>query len=99
MVDSTGSMGSVLNMLDKYCTDIWNILQTKIPGISLKFGGIFYRDPIDSPGDKNDYIDLTDNINTFREFVETMQPSGGGDVPEDWVCPLCAVGKDMFEAQ
>ena len=21
------------------------------------------------------------------------------DVPEDWVCPLCAVGKDMFEAQ
>ena len=20
-------------------------------------------------------------------------------VPEDWVCPLCAVGKDMFEAQ
>ena len=21
------------------------------------------------------------------------------DVPESWVCPLCAVGKDMFEAQ
>ena len=21
------------------------------------------------------------------------------DVPEEWVCPLCAVGKDMFEAQ
>ncbi len=20
------------------------------------------------------------------------------DLPEDWVCPLCAVGKDMFEA-
>ena len=19
------------------------------------------------------------------------------DVPEDWVCPLCAVGKDQFE--
>ncbi len=19
------------------------------------------------------------------------------DVPEDWVCPLCGVGKDMFE--
>lgn len=85
MVDSTGSMGSALNMLDKYCTDIWNILQTKIPGINLKFGGIFYRDPIDSSGDKNDYIDLTDNINTFREFVVTMKPYGGGDSPEDWV--------------
>ena len=21
------------------------------------------------------------------------------DLPADWVCPLCAVGKDMFEAQ
>lgn len=20
------------------------------------------------------------------------------DVPDDWVCPLCGVGKDMFEA-
>ena len=21
------------------------------------------------------------------------------DVPEDWVCPLCGVGKDMFSAE
>lgn len=21
------------------------------------------------------------------------------DLPEDWVCPLCGVGKDLFEAQ
>jgi rubredoxin len=21
------------------------------------------------------------------------------DLPEDWVCPLCAVGKDQFEEQ
>ena len=21
------------------------------------------------------------------------------DVPEDWVCPLCGVGKDSFEAE
>lgn len=21
------------------------------------------------------------------------------DVPEDWVCPLCAVGKDQFEVE
>jgi rubredoxin len=20
------------------------------------------------------------------------------DIPEDWVCPVCGVGKDMFEA-
>ena len=21
------------------------------------------------------------------------------DIPEDWVCPVCGVGKDMFEPQ
>ena len=21
------------------------------------------------------------------------------DLPEDWACPLCSVGKDMFEAE
>ena len=36
----------------------------------------------------------------------TGDPDGGvaagtawADVPEDYVCPLCGVGKDMFEAK
>ena len=35
---------------------------------------------------------------------EQGDPDGGvpagtafEDIPEDWVCPLCGVGKDMFE--
>jgi rubredoxin len=35
---------------------------------------------------------------------EIGDPDGGiapgtafEDIPEDWVCPLCGVGKDMFE--
>ena len=35
---------------------------------------------------------------------EIGDPDGGvaagttfDDIPEDWVCPLCGVGKDMFE--
>ena len=35
---------------------------------------------------------------------EVGDPEGGippgtrfEDLPEDWVCPLCGVGKDMFE--
>ena len=37
---------------------------------------------------------------------ETGYPDGGidagtvwSDVPEDFVCPLCGAGKDMFEAE
>ena len=25
--------------------------------------------------------------------------TAGADVPEDYVCPLCGVGKDMFEQE
>ncbi len=85
MIDATGSMGGSLNMATKYCIDIWNNLKVKMPGVTFKFGGIFYRDPIDSTGDRNDYINLTDNIESFKSFVSTMRPTGGGDTPEDWV--------------
>ncbi|MBN2101270.1 MAG: rubredoxin [Candidatus Aenigmarchaeota archaeon] len=32
--------------------------------------------------------DPAHNVNPGTEFE---------DLPEDWVCPLCGVGKDMFE--
>ena len=32
--------------------------------------------------------DPDNNINPGTSFQ---------DIPEDWVCPLCGVGKDMFE--
>ena len=33
--------------------------------------------------------------------VDNGIPAGTSfeELPEDWVCPLCAVGKDMFEVQ
>ena len=85
LIDATGSMSGSLNMATKYCIEIWNQLKIKMLGVSFKFGGIFYRDPIDSSGDRNDYIDLTDNIDSFKSFISTMAPTGGGDTPEDWV--------------
>ena len=37
---------------------------------------------------------------------ETGDPDGGisretpfGQIPEDWLCPMCGVGKEMFEAE
>ena len=85
MIDSTGSMSGSLNMATKYCIDIWDKLKIKMPGMNFKFGGIFYRDPVDVMSDKNDYINLTDNIESFKSFISTMKPTGGGDGPEDWV--------------
>ena len=35
----------------------------------------------------DDYVDLCRGPHVFK------------DLPEDWACPLCSVGKDMFNAQ
>ena len=69
MIDTTGSMGGSLNMVNKYCIDIWNTLRAKIPGVHFKFGGIFYRDPVDSSGDVNDYINLTNDIGNLNQLM------------------------------
>lgn len=58
-------------MATKYCINICDALKVKMPGVEFKFGGIFYRDPIDSANDRNDHIDLTNDINYFKSFVST----------------------------
>ena len=30
-------------------------------------------------------------------YDEVQEGVKFADLPEDWVCPLCGVGKDMFE--
>ena len=32
-------------------------------------------------------------------YDEEVEGTKFEDLPEDWVCPLCGVGKDMFEKQ
>lgn len=30
-------------------------------------------------------------------YDETVEGTKFEELPDDWVCPLCGVGKDMFE--
>ena len=30
-------------------------------------------------------------------YDETVEGTKFEDLPDDWACPLCGVGKDMFE--
>ena len=88
LVDATESMDKPINSVKQYCLDIANILKKEIL-YNFKFGAVFYRDPIDTKfctfQDKNDYIDLTDDMKTFQPFVGGIKAYGGLDEPEDWV--------------
>ena len=85
MIDATGSMSDYIKSVKEQCINISNILKKKYPHLSFNFGAIFYRDPIDSPSDKHDLIQLTNEMNDFQKKVGEIKAYGGGDEPEDWV--------------
>ena len=84
LVDTTGSMSGTINKVKQYCVQISDILNSEMPENEFRFGAVFYADPIDAPSDYNRYIQLTSQINDFKDYVDTIQLLDGGDEPEDW---------------
>ena len=85
LVDATGSMSSYITAAKDETKNISDELMKLYPTKMFQYGYIFYRDPIDSEGDKHEIIDLTDNVNSFPERIGRIEATGGGDIPEDWV--------------
>jgi len=85
LVDATGSMSSYITAAKEETKNISDQLRKLYPEKMFKYGYIFYRDPIDSHGDKHEFIDLTDDVNSLPEKIGKISATGGGDAPEDWV--------------
>ena len=85
LVDATGSMSSYITAAKEETKNISDQLRKLYPEKMFKYGYIFYRDPIDSKGDKHEVIDLTDDVNSLPEKIGKISATGGGDAPEDWV--------------
>jgi len=84
LVDATGSMKTYITSAKEETKNISKELRNLYPERNFKYGYIFYRDPIDSPSDIHEVIDLTDNVNSIPEQIEKIKAEGGGDMPEDW---------------
>ena len=76
LIDATGSMEEEINSVKEQDINILKDLKDKFPDINFNFGAIFYRDKIDSPSDKNNFFSLTDNIETLREQISTVNAYG-----------------------
>ena len=85
LIDATASMDGTIENVKTYCVEIANILKNQMMLYDFQFGAIFYRDPIDSKKDKNEYYNLTSNIIELQNYVKGMKAEGGNDTPEDWV--------------
>ena len=86
MIDSTESMANWIEGVKAKCLDILNDLKknTNLKDFDIQFGGVFYRDPVDSKEDKHEYQHLGD-CESLKRKMETIKAKGGGDIPEDWV--------------
>ena len=97
MIDSTGSMSSWINGVKNKCKEISNKLKENkiLKDYDIKFGGVFYRDPVDVFYDKHEYQPL-DTVENLKSRMMSIEATGGGDCPEDWVGGYkIALSKDM----
>ena len=85
LIDATGSMADYITAAKEESKNISDQLRKEYPEMLFKYGYIFYRDPIDSKGDKHEIIDLTDDVNSLPQKIGKIKAYGGGDLPEDWV--------------
>jgi hypothetical protein len=85
LIDATGSMSATIKAAHDKAAEIAISLRVNNPEVNFKFGSVCYRDPIDSPTDIHQIHQLDTEIDTLVTFFSTVQASGGGDGPEDWV--------------
>jgi Mg-chelatase subunit ChlD len=80
VLDTTGSMGGLIEGAKQKIWSICNQIATGKPTPDLKVGLVAYRDRGD------DYItkvfDLTDDLDAVHEHLMAFQANGGGDEPE-----------------
>ena len=85
LVDATGSMYPYIQAAKEETENISKELRKLYPEYNFQYGYVFYRDPIDSPEDIHEIINLTDKVNTLPNEIKKIKAYGGGDIPEDWV--------------
>ena len=86
MIDSTGSMNSWISGVKDKCKEILDKLNQneKAKNYDIKFGGVFYRDPVDVADDIHEYQPLG-SVDDLKTKLMSISAKGGGDTPEDWV--------------
>ena len=79
--DTTGSMGEEIHRLRATIELIYLNLTSMSTKPDLRFGMVLYKDIGDEYDTK--IVPLTDDLEEFRESLNLVEASGGGDTPED----------------
>lgn len=80
VIDSTGSMSSLIEGAKEKIWSIANSIVTRKPTPAVRIGLVSYRDRGDAYVTRA--FDLTDDIDTVFKDLQTIRADGGGDEPE-----------------
>ena len=69
MIDATSSMGPYIEAAKAEAKNISTELSQKFPKMDFQYGYVFYRDPIDSPDDIHEIINLTNEVDSLPEKI------------------------------
>ena len=83
MIDLTGSMGYYINQAKLNLYNIVNRIMSECPAITINIGLVGYRDITEYLNGFYTNIDLTNNYTYLESVINSLYPSGGGDLPED----------------
>ena len=89
IMDLTGSMYIWLNEVKENIKNVIEEITQNNPGSKIRISFIGYRD-FESENEvrKYDSKEFTENISEFYEYINTLDCSGGGDLPEDIIGAL-----------
>ena len=88
VVDATASTESVFQSLRDRVVDTAFDFHSRNRRVNDQYAVVIYRDPVDRPEDRNEFMDFTSSLEDVEEYLEQVQSYGGRDDPEDWVGAL-----------
>ncbi len=91
--DTTGSMGEEIMRLKKTIEIIHLNLASVTPAPKIRLGMVLYKDKKDSYRTKT--VPFTENLDDFKNELNKVKASGGGDYPEDLQAALFDSMKKM----
>lgn len=95
IIDSTESTYSVGCALHDKAEDLAFGMSVSERSTLFKYACICYRDPVDCESDVHQVFDFDEDIENLDTFLGDVEPSGGGDGPEDFVGALNAALNDL----
>jgi hypothetical protein len=85
VIDGTGSMEEAISAVRDYIASIAIGIRMCDRRARIQYACVVYRDPVDSPSDQHEFCSFEKNPLKIKDFLNTMEATGGGDGEEDFV--------------